>query len=202
MSETVSSSRLLPSLSLKQIALAIAVLALSAFVFYAAVRETKKHQQPPPPAPSAAAAFTGGLGMDRSALGALSPEEEAYATALWPIHGEVKLAAMRMTLAGITYKVDHQDPTKVKAIVLPLTATFQSATQRARQLRPPQSLKEAHASYLEALALYTEASREMVKVAADGRDEHLVTAHERSERASHALLKLSDVLWPGEYKPN
>ena len=90
----------------------------------------------------------------------------------------------------------------MKATVQPLTATFQSATQRARQLRPPQSLKDAHASYLEALELYTEASREMVKVAADRSDQHLVTAHERSERASHALLQLSDVLWPGEYKPN
>jgi len=188
---------------LKQIALAIVVVPLAAFVSYAAIRETNK--QPPAPAPiapSAAAAFTAGLGMDRTSLGALSPEEEAYAAALWPIHGEVKLAAMRMTLAGITYKVDHNDPAKVKATVQPLTATFQSALQRTRQLHPPASLKDAHASYLEALALYNDASREMVKVAADRKDEHLVAAHERSERASHKLLQLSDVLWPGEYKPN
>jgi hypothetical protein len=186
---------------LKYIALAIVVVALSAFVLYAAVRETKK-QLPPPPAPSAASLFTGGLAMDRSTLGALSPEEEAYAVALWPIHGEVKLAAMRMTFAGLNYKIEHQDPAKVKAMVQPLTVAFHSAAQRARQLRPPESLKDAHASYLEALRLYEEASREMAKIAADGRDQHLIIAHERSEQASHALLQLSDVLWPGEYKPN
>ena len=140
--------------------------------------------------------------MDRSALGALTPEEEAYAAALWPIHGEVKLAAMRMTFAGMNYKIEHQDPAKVKATVQPLTAVLQSAAQRARQIQPPESLKDAHKSYLEALALYVEASREMAKVAVDGRDEHLVVAHERSGQASHALLQLSDVLWPGEYKPN
>ena len=191
----------MPHIGLKHIALAIVVVALSAFALYAAVRETKK-QQPPPPAPSAAALFTGGLAMDRSTLGALSPEEEAYAAALWPIHGEVKLAAMRMTFAGMNYKIEHQDPANVKATVQPLTVTFQSAAQRARQLRPPESLKDAHTSYLEALRLYKDASREMIKIAADGRDQHLITAHERSEQASHALLQLSDVLWPGEYKPN
>jgi hypothetical protein len=189
----------LPHLGLKHLALAILIVGLSAFVLYAAVRETAKQ---PPPAPSAAAAFTGGLAMDKATLGALSPEEDAYAAALWPIHSEVKLAAMRMTFAGLDYKIEHQDPAKVKATVQPLTATFQAAAQRARQIQPPESLRDAHISYLDALGLYVEASREMAKIAADGRDDHLIAAHQRSQEASHALLKLSDVLWPGEYKPN
>jgi hypothetical protein len=190
----------LPRIGLKQIALAVVIIGLSAFVLYAAVRETGKQ---PPPVPSAAAAFTGGLAMDEhSRLRALSPEEEAYATALWPIHSEVKLAAARMTFAGLNYKIEHQDPAKVKSTVQPLAVTFQSAVQRARQIRPPESLRDAHMSYLEALGLYAEASREMIKIADDGLDQHLVAAHERSEQASHALLQLSDVLWPGEYKPN
>jgi hypothetical protein len=42
----------------------------------------------------------------------------------------------------------------------------------------------------------------MVRIAEDGKDEHLVLAQKRSEQASLAILKLSDVLWPGEYKPN
>ena len=199
MSATAPSSSLLPHLGLKHLALAILIVGLSAFVLYAAVRETAKQ---PPPAPSAAAAFTAGLSMDKATLGALSPEEDAYAAALWPVHSEVKLAAMRMTFAGLNYKIEHRDAAKVKATVQPLTATFKSAAQRARQIRPPESLRDAHNSYLEALALYVEASQEMAKVAADGRDEHLVAAHRRSQEASHALLKLSDVLWPGEYKPN
>jgi hypothetical protein len=121
---------------------------------------------------------------------------------LWPIHSEVKLAAMRMTFAGLNYKIEHKDPAKVKSTVQPLTLTFQAAAQRARRIQPPESLQNAHAAYLDALGLYAEASREMIKVADDGLDHHLVAAHERSEQASHALLQLSDVLWPGEYKPN
>jgi hypothetical protein len=185
---------------LKQIALAIVILALSTFVLYAAVRETGKQ---PSAAPSADAAFSAGLAMgEHSRLRALTPEEEAYAAALWPIHSEVKLAAMRMTFAGLNYKIEHQDPAKVKSTVQPLTEAFQSAVQRAGGLQPPESLQDAHATYLDALGLYAEAAREMIKIADDGRDQHLVAAHERSERASHALLQLSDVLWPGEYKPN
>ena len=68
-----------------------------------------------------------------------------------------------------------------------------------RQIQPPESLRGAP-SYLKP-GLYV-LPREMAKVAADGRDEHLIVAHERSGQASHALLQLSDVLWPGEYKPN
>ncbi len=185
---------------LKQIALAIVIVGLSAFVLYAALRETGK--QPPPASSSAAAAFTGGLAMDKATLGALSPEEEAYAAALWPIHSEVKLAAMRMTFAGLNYKIDHGDRAKVKTQLEPLTSAFQSAGQRVRKIQPPQSLQDAHDSYVEAIALYLDASREMAKVATDGRDEHLIAAHQRSQEASLALLKLSDVLWPGEYKPN
>ena len=71
----------------------------------------------------------------------------------------------------------------------------------ARFGRPTRS-RTRTAAYLEALEHYTAASREMIKVADDGRDEHLIAAHKRSEQASHELLKLSDVLWPGEYKPN
>jgi len=175
------------------------VLALAAVVGYALQRELRTTPETPSAAP---AAFAGGLAMAAGPLGALSPEEEAYAAALWPIHSEVKLAAMRMTFAGLNYKIEHQDPAKVKATVQPLATTFKSAAQRARQIRPPESLRDAHVRYLEALGLFVEASREMTRVADDRRDEHLVAAHARSEQASHALLQLSDMLWAGEYKPN
>jgi ribosomal protein S1 len=42
----------------------------------------------------------------------------------------------------------------------------------------------------------------MVKVEADAKFEHLVDAQEMSHRASEDLLKVGDVLWPGEHKPN
>lgn len=153
------------------------------------------------PAPSAAPSFAAGLGSVARAV-PLSPEEEAYAAALWPVHSEVKLAAVKMIFAGLHYKTGNGDAQLLRDKVQPLTRTFQSATTRARDIQPPASLVDAHGSYLEALQLYTSASREMVKVADDGRDEHLVAAQRRSEQASLAILKLSDVLWPGEYKPN
>ena len=200
MSATAPSLRFQPRIGIKRIALAIAVLGLFAVVLFAALREVRK---PPPPAPSAAAAFTAGIAMGEArTIGAMSPEEEAYAAALWPIHSEVKLAAVRMTFAGLHYKIEHNDSSKLKSTVQPLTETFQSAFRRVRQIQPPASLQDAHNSYLEALENYTAASRELIKVAYDGRQDHLVAAHKRSERASHVLLQLSDVLWPGEYKPN
>jgi len=151
--------------------------------------------------PSAASSFTAGLGSVPNAV-PLSAEEEAYAAALWPVHSEVKLAAVRMIFAGLNYKTGGADAASVREKVQPLTATFQSAASRVRGIEVPPSLADAHQSYLDALSLYASASKEMIRVAEDGRDEHLVAAQQQSERASLALLKLSDVLWPGEYKPN
>jgi hypothetical protein len=152
--------------------------------------------------PSAAAAFTAGIAMSGYDAPALTAEEEAYAAALWPIHSEVKLAAVRMIFAGLNYKTEDQDAGKLKSKVQPLTQTFLGATRRVDKIRPPASLQDAHDRYREALDLYASATREMVRIAEDGKDEHLVLAQQRSEQASLAILKLSDVLWPGEYKPN
>lgn len=196
----------MPRIGFKQVTLTGVVLALSAVVGYAVVRETAKPTATPAGAEglvSAGPAFSAGLAMaDPRALQALTPEEENYAAALWPIHSEVKLAATRMTFAGLNYKIEHHNARQVKASVQPLAKVFESAMQRVRRLQPPESLEDAHRSYLAALQYYAAACREMVKIADDGSEKHLLTAHANSERASHALLQLSDVLWPGEYKPN
>jgi hypothetical protein len=133
---------------------------------------------------------------------ALSATEEAYAAALWPIHRQVKLAALGMTFAGIDYKTDSPDRAKLQAKVEPLTKTFQAALISARALEVPPSLREVHERYLGALAAYETASEEMVKTARDGRDEHLIQAQGMSFRASEDTLRVGDVLWPGEYKPH
>ena len=57
---------------------------------------------------------------------ALSADEEAYAAALWPIHRDVKLAALGMTFAGIAYKTDSQDRATLAAKVEPLTRDVQN----------------------------------------------------------------------------
>jgi hypothetical protein len=195
MNPTVDKSgTLLSRAPLKAIATVSLLVGLSAIAFYAGLRE---HRSTVPQESVANPAF-----MADPQRPALSAEEEIYAAALWPIHSEVKLAAVRMTFAGLNYKTKDQDARNLETKVRPLIPVFESAAQRAGRLVPPATLAAAHASYLAAIADYAAASREMLKVVADGLDEHLVNAHGKSERAGVALLTLSDALWPGEYKPN
>jgi hypothetical protein len=182
----------------KALVVGVVAITLAAISGFALQRELAKSS---PPSPSAAAAFTGGLSM-HEAQAALTPEQEAFAAALWPIHSEVKLAAVRMIFAGIQYKTGQHDAQGLKATVAPIPKTFKDAGVRARQLQPPAGLADEHQSYLAALALYEQAAAEMLQVVVDGRDEHLIEAQRKSEAASLELLKLSDPLWPGEYKPN
>jgi hypothetical protein len=132
----------------------------------------------------------------------LSAEEEAYAAALWPIHREVKLAALGMAFAGIAYKTESKDPVRLAAEVKPLAQKFRAAIADARALQVPATIRDVHERYLGALASYEDASEKMVEVARDGRDEHLVEAQGMSFRASEDTLRVGDVLWPGEYKPH
>lgn len=178
----------------KGIATLALLVGLTGIAAFAGLRE---YRSATPPAPAANPAF-----LAEPQHPALTPEEEAYAAALWPIHSEVKLAAVRMTFAGLNYKTKDQDRKTLQSKVQPLTPVFESAARNAGRLAPPPTLADAHASYLAALTDYAAASREMLKIVGDGRDEHLIEAHRKSERAGIALLKLSDVLWPGEYKPN
>lgn len=182
----------------KTMAVGAAVIVLAGMAGFAMLREVAK---PRTVEPSAAAAFTGGLAAHQ-AQSALTPEEEAFAASLWPIHSEVKMAAARMIFAGIEYKTGDRNARTLEATVRPLVLSFNEAAARTRALTPPPALADEHASYLKALDLYAQAAQQMTKVAADGRDEHLVEAQQRSELASIELLKLSDPLWPGEYKPN
>jgi len=150
----------------------------------------------PRPTPSIA----GNTGPEQKPLGA---EEEAYAVALWPIHSEVvEVSAADMSFAGIAYITEHHDVHRLEAKVMPLRDRFRSAADKARSMPVPASMGKVHDQYLEALALFETASMEMIKVAADGKVEHLIEAQTMSQRAAEELLIVGDVLWPGEYKPN
>jgi len=133
----------------------------------------------------------------------LSAEEEGYAAALWPIHSEVvEVSAVDMSFAGIAYITEHHDAQRLAAKVMALRDRFRTAADQARLIPVPAAMGQVHDQYLEALALYETASTEMLKVAADGKVEHLIEAQTLSQRAAEDLLKVGDVLWPGEYKPN
>ena len=133
---------------------------------------------------------------------ALTQAEEAYARGLWKIHDDVKLSAVRMTFAGLAYKTGEIDRTTLKARVDAARDVYARAEIRARELEPPQSLRRVHADYLAAIRLYRQSAVEMAKLAADGREQHLLAAYPLSETASKKLLEVGDALWPGEYVPN
>ena len=174
-------------------ALSTVIFALVAMVGVAVQRELMPRVVPSPVA-------GGTTGPEQNAL---SAEEEAYAAALWPIHSEVvEVSAVDLSFAGVAYVIEHHDAHRLEAQVLPLREIFRTAAGKAQALVVPASMRKAHDWYLEALGLYETASAEMVKVAADGKVEHLIEAQSMSQRAAEDLLKVGDVLWPGEYKPN
>jgi hypothetical protein len=134
---------------------------------------------------------------------ALSPEEEAYATSLWPMHSEVvEPSGVRLTFAGMVYATEGHDAKKLAATLQPVGETFRATLDKARQMDVPASMQTVHERYLEALQLYVRASAEMLIVARDGDERHLVDAQVMSDRAAKDLVKVGDVLWPGEHKPN
>ncbi|MBV9755813.1 MAG: hypothetical protein JO047_02050, partial [Alphaproteobacteria bacterium] len=71
-----------------------------------------------------------------------------------------------------------------------------------RAMDVPASMQTVHNLYVTSLDLYVKASTEMLKLAQDGNERHLVDAQAMSYLASQDLLKAGDVLWPGEHKPN
>ena len=133
---------------------------------------------------------------------ALTQAEETYSRALWKIHDDVKLGAVRMTFAGLAYKTGEIDRATFKARVDEARDVYARAEVRVRALQPPPSLRGVHADYLDAVRLYRQSAVEMIRVADDGRDQHLLAAYPLSETASKKLLKVGDALWPGEYVPN
>jgi hypothetical protein len=172
--------------------LAGVIVVLTAVVGYALQRELARQPADDVAEPVAAA----------DPIRVLSADEEAYAAALWPIHREAKLAAISMTFAGIAYKTNGRDANRLEAEVTPLAQRFREAIAKAEALDVPASIRDVHERYIGALALYENAAQETVQVARDGSDEHLVDAQKMSFRAAEDVLRVGDVLWPGEYKPH
>jgi hypothetical protein len=180
--------------SAKALGVRVLLILLAAFVGYAAWRELRKAT--PDVQPQAAAhAFA-----DRRP--AQDAAEERFAQALWNTHAEVRTAAVRMTFAGLAYKMGDADVASVQVKVQPLIAVFHQAEQQAGSIDAPASMRPVRERYADALRSYGRAAQEMVKVAHDGSDAHLLKAQQMAEQASSILLEVSEQLWPGEIKPN
>ena len=191
--EVSESQRTARAAALKGFGVGVVVVGLIALVAVAAFRETAKPKH-------VEVATNSALG--HSERPAMTAAEEAYAHALWPVHAQVKQDAVKMTFAGLAYKMGDIKRAAVKERVALLTPKFESALTEINKLRPPASMRDLHTEYIEAIKLYRDASIIMVRVAADGREAHLMEAQERSEKASGPTLKVGATLWPGEYKPN
>jgi hypothetical protein len=133
---------------------------------------------------------------------ALSAQEERFAQAAWNIHADVRTAAVRMTFAGLAFKMGDGDAANIRDKVAPLTDVFRGAGSALQALDTPASMRPVRDRYAEALQLFGAASQEMVRIAQDGDESHLLKAQEMSERAADILLDVGEQLWPGEIKPN
>jgi hypothetical protein len=133
---------------------------------------------------------------------ALTAEEEVYAESLWNVHSAAKAWAIDLDFAGLLYKTETRDAGKLGAKVQTLSRQFAAAESRARAIDVPPSMRAVHAKYLAAIQLYENAAAEMLKTAQDGNDGRLLVAQGMSQHAAEEMLRVGDVLWPGEYKPN
>ena len=133
---------------------------------------------------------------------ALTPAEQGYVQALWPIHAEVERSTMRITLAQIFYKTNDLPRPELKTRADQALASYQRAAARLRELQPPASLSGAHADYLVAVTLFQDSIVELLKMFDDGDEGHLLAAYPLSLEGSSKIREIGGGFWPDEYPPN
>ena len=133
---------------------------------------------------------------------ALTADEERFATALWAVHREATRLAVAMSFAGIAYQTGDRDARALAQKIEPLAKFFHDAEMQVRTMSAPPSLSRTHGQYVDAMALYVNAAAEMLKFTEDGDSQRLGDAHRMDVRASEDMLRVGEVLWPGQYKPH
>ena len=138
----------------------------------------------------------------KTPLPALTADEERFATTLWTVHREATRSAVALSFAGITYQTEDRDPRAFARKIEPLAKFFHDAEMQVRAMSAPPSLSKTQSQYVDAMALYANAAVEMLKFTRDGDAQHLGDAHRMNVRASEDMLRVGEVLWPGQYKPH
>jgi hypothetical protein len=133
---------------------------------------------------------------------ALTADEERFATALWAVHREATRLAVAMSFAGIAYQTEDRDARAFAQKIEPLAKFFHNAEMQVRTMSTPPSLSRTHGQYVDAMALYANAAAEMLKFTEDGDSQRLGDAHRMDVRASEDMLRVGEVLWPGQFKPH
>jgi hypothetical protein len=133
---------------------------------------------------------------------ALTADEERFATDLWAVHREATRSAVAMSFAGITYQTNGRDARALARTIEPLAKFFSDAEAQVRGMSPSPSLSGTREQYAGAMARYASAANEMLKFTEDGNSQHLEEAHRMDISASEDVLRVGEVLWPGQYKPH
>jgi len=107
-----------------------------------------------------------------------------------------------LSFAGITYQVDDRDARALARKIEPLGKFFHDAEVQVRAMSAPPSLSKTQVQYIDAMALYANAATEMLKFTEDGDSQRLQVAHEMDMKASEDMLRVGELLWPGQYKPH
>ena len=133
---------------------------------------------------------------------ALTADEERFATALWALHREATRSAVALSFAGIAYQTEDRDARALARKIEPLAKFFHDAEMQVRTMSVPPSLSRTQGQYVNAMALYANAAGEMLKFTEDGDSQHLGNAHRMDVSASQDMLRVGEVLWPGQYRPH
>lgn len=135
-------------------------------------------------------------------LPALTAEEERFATTLWAVHRDATKSAVALSFAGISYQTDDHDAHALARKIEPLAKFFHDAEAQVRAMSAPPSLSRTFGRYVGAMALYANAADEMLKFTEDADTRRLDEAHRLDVKASQDMLRVGEVLWPGQYKPH
>jgi hypothetical protein len=182
--------------SVRSVLLTGVVVALAAIVSAAWLHEVRPRSVTQPAAQAVAAR------VETPQPRALTADEERFATALWAVHREATRSAVAMSFAGIAYQTEDRDARSLARKIEPLAKFFHDAEMQVSDLRPPPSLSGTHGQYVAAMALYANAAAEILKFTEDGDSQRLDNAHQMDVRASEDMLRVGEVLWPGQYKPH
>jgi hypothetical protein len=107
-----------------------------------------------------------------------------------------------MSFAGIAYQTEDRDVHAFARKIEPTAKFFQNAEIQVRAMSAPPSLSTTRDQYVNAMALYANAAAEILKFTEDGNSQRLDDAHRMDVLASEDMLRVGEVLWPGQYKPH
>jgi len=180
----------------RSLLLASIVVVLAAIVGAAWLNEIRPRSVAQPPAQTVNAR------AEKTKLPALTADEERFATTLWAVHREATRSAVALSFAGITYQVEDRDARALARKIEPLAKFFHDAEMQVRAMSAPPSLSRTQVEYVDAMALYASAAAEMLKFTEDGDSQRLQVAHGLDMKASEDMLRVGELLWPGQYKPH